>query len=193
MFSGIIERIVKPKKIVKTTDGLRIEFPVPRGWKLREGESININGVCSTVEKLQGAKFTVFYMSETLSKTTLSLVSKEHLFNLERSLRLNSLVGGHLVSGHIDTTGVLTLIRNGEDSRTLTIKIDPEFTKYIVYKGSVSVNGVSLTVVLVDKNSFTVSLIPYTLSHTNLGELKVTDKVNIEVDLITKYLEKLVK
>lgn len=193
MFSGIIEDIVKPKKITKTSDGLRITLPAPREWKLGKGESINIDGVCSTVEKISNGIFTVYYMPETLSKTTLSSVSLSHAFNLERSLRLNSLVGGHLVSGHVDTTGVLTSIKKEEDSRILTIKLNPEFTKYIVYKGSITVNGVSLTVVSVSENSFTVSLIPYTLLHTNLGELKVADKVNIEADLIAKYLEKLVK
>lgn len=193
MFSGIIEVIEKPEKITKVAQGLRISFNVPKDWEIVEGESVNIDGVCSTVEKLQNKTFTVFYMPETLSKTTLSLVSKDHFFNLEKSLTLNSLVGGHLVSGHVDTTGSLVSVVNEKDSKILTIRIDPKFTKYIVYKGSICVNGVSLTVVVVDKDSFIVSLIPYTLLHTNLGKLKVMDKVNIEVDLISKYLEKLAR
>ncbi len=193
MFSGIIEGLEKPKKITPEVEGLRINFSIPKKWNITEGESINIDGVCSTVEKLSKDTFTVYYMPETLSKSTFSDVSKSHFFNLEKSLTLNSLVGGHLVSGHVDTTAVLNSIKNEKDSRILKFKLPEKFTKYIVYKGSITVNGVSLTVVSVDKNSFTVSLIPYTLSHTNLGKLKVGDIVNIEVDLISKYLEKLVK
>lgn len=97
------------------------------------------------------------------------------------------------MSGHVDTTAVLNDIKKEKDSKILKLKLPDKFTKYIVYKGSITVNGVSLTVVSVNKSSFTVSLIPYTLSHTNLGRLKVYDRVNIEVDLISKYLQKLIK
>lgn len=193
MFSGIIEVLEKPKKIQKLTKGLRVEFDIPKVWKVIEGESVNIDGVCSTVEKLSGSSFTVYYMPETLSKTTLPKVLNDHFFNLEKSLTLSSLVGGHLVSGHVDTVAILSSVKDEKDSKILKFKLPGKFIKHLVYKGSITVNGVSLTVVSVDKDKFTVSLIPYTLSHTNLGELKVGDEVNIEVDLISKYLEKLVK
>lgn len=192
MFSGIIEGFEKPKKINKYPSGMRVEIPVPKGWKVKEGDSISVDGVCSTVEKLEEGAFTVYYMPETLNKSNLSQISVEHYFNLEMPLRLNSLVGGHLVSGHVDTTAVVKSFKNEKDSRILEFSLKKEFTKYIVYKGSITVNGVSLTVVSVSNNSFTVSLIPYTLSHTNLGSLKTGDKVNIEVDLVAKYLEKLI-
>ena len=132
-------------------------------------------------------------MQETLNKTSLNTLSITHVFNLEKCLTLNSLIGGHLVSGHVDTTAeIVNVIADGE-SKTLEFKIDPQFIKYIIYKGSICINGVSLTIITVSKNSFSVSLIPHTLSHTNLGELKKHDKVNIEVDMIAKYLEKLGK
>jgi riboflavin synthase len=191
MFSGIIKDIAIASKIEKGTDFLRVTIPVPKKWKIAEGESINIDGVCSTVEKIQRGTFSVFYMAETLRKTNFSNTTLSHKFNLERSLTLQSLIGGHLVSGHVDTTANLSSIKKEGDARVLEFKIAPKFTKYIIYKGSICINGVSLTVVSVFKNSFTVSLIPYTLSHTNLGDLKKGDVVNIEVDLIAKYLEKL--
>ena len=191
MFSGIITSTAIATKIETGSDSVRISLSIPKKWKLQEGESINIDGVCSTVEKIKGGFFSVFYMAETLRKTSLSHLSSSHIFNLERSLTLQSLIGGHLVSGHVDTTASLSSIKEEGDARVLEFKIVSKFTKYIIYKGSICVNGVSLTVVHVDKNSFIVSLIPYTLSHTNLGDLKKGDTVNIELDLIAKYLEKL--
>lgn len=191
MFSGIIKDIAIASKIEKGKDFLRVTIPVPKNWKIVEGESINIDGICSTVEKISDKTFTVFYMAETLRKTNLSNLNSLHMFNLERSLTLQSLIGGHLVSGHVDTTASLISIKPEGDARVLGFKIASKFTKYIIYKGSICVNGVSLTIVHVTKDSFTVSLIPYTLSHTNLGDLKKGDTVNIELDLIAKYLEKL--
>jgi len=193
MFSGIIKDIAIASKIEKGTDFLRVTIPVPKKWKIAEGESINIDGVCSTVEKIQRGTFSVFYMAETLRKTNFSNTTLSHKFNLERSLTLQSLIGGHLVTGHIDTTASLISIKPEGEARILTFKLSSKFTKYIIYKGSICVNGVSLTVVRVNRDSFIVSLIPYTLSHTNLGELKPKDAVNVELDLIAKYLEKLSK
>ena len=191
MFSGIITATAIATKIEKGKDSLRVSLPVPKKWKLQKGESINIDGICSTVEKIKGDIFSVFYMAETLRKTSLSSLGPNHIFNLERSLTLQSLIGGHLVSGHVDTAASLSSIKPEGEAKVLVFKLPAKFTKYIIYKGSICVNGVSLTVVHVDKNSFTVSLIPYTLSHTNLGELKPKDTVNVELDLIAKYLEKL--
>jgi riboflavin synthase len=193
MFSGIIESIQKPLNIVHEDGGTRVQIPVPKNWEIIEGESISIDGVCATVETIKNAAFTVFFMPETLHVTTLAEITPSHNFNLERCLRLNSLVGGHLVSGHVDTMGVVKNIANEKDGVVYTINLPKKFTKYVVYKGSITINGVSLTIVSVTEDEFTVSLIPYTLTHTNLGELKKGDKVNIEVDLIAKYLEKLVK
>ncbi len=157
-----------------------------------EGDSVNVDGVCSTINHLGDSSFSVYYMPETLSKTTMGNLNTDHLFNLEHSLSLKSLIGGHLVSGHIDTIATLLSIKPEQESKVLTFKTLPEFTKYIIYKGSIAINGVSLTIVTVNKESFSVSLIPYTLEHTNLGTLNIGDKVNIEVDLMAKYLEKFI-
>lgn len=191
MFSGIVEGLEKPNKIKKDENSMEISLPIPKGWKLKKGESINIDGICSTIFEISKKNFSVFYMKETLDKTNISNVSGDHNFNLERPLKLSSFVGGHLVSGHVDTVGTVNGIKKDGQSVVLTIKIPQKFSKYLIYKGSVAVNGVSLTVVEIKKDSFTVSLIPYTLDNTNLGSLKVKDKVNIEVDLVAKYLEKL--
>ena len=193
MFSGIITDLEKSKKIEKTNQGVEITLPIPGGWKLQMGESVNIDGICSTVKYLDKDNFSVYYMPATLKVTTLADISDTHQFNLERSLTLNSLVGGHLVSGHVDCVGEVVNLKNEGDSKVLTITLPKEFSKYLIYKGSVAVNGVSLTVVSVEKDNFVVSLIPYTLSHTNLGSLKAQDKVNIEVDTLAKYLEKLIR
>lgn len=193
MFSGIIQVKSKAIKIEKNKSSMRLTFSIPKEWIIELGESINIDGVCSTVEKLTNNSFSVYYMPETIDKTTLNSLENSHHFNLERCLTLNSLIGGHLVNGHVDTTAQIIRIEKSEESKVIHFKIPTKFTKYIIYKGSITVNGVSLTVVHVDTSTFSVSLIPYTLINTNLGELKVENRVNIEVDMIGKYLEKLHK
>ena len=192
MFSGIIEVLEKPIKVEKKPDSLRLTLPVPSQWNVQLGDSISLDGTCCTVETLNGSEMTFFLMAETLKKTTFGAYREDHEINMEKPLTLNTLIGGHLVSGHVDTVGTVQSVEENAESKTLSFSIQPEFTKYIIYKGSICINGVSLTVVSVDEKSFRVSLIPYTLEHTNLGSLKNGDSVNIEIDLIAKYLEKLV-
>lgn len=191
MFSGIITNIQKPRSIDRKPDSMRLTFSVPKGWKISAGESININGVCTTVEKTNGKVFQVYYMAETLKKTNLGSTDKDYVFNFERCLTLRDLVGGHLLYGHVDTTARVLSVKKESESNTVFFQLLPGFTKYMVYKGSVAVNGVSLTVVSVSRNSFSVSLIPHTLKNTNLGDLKKGSIVNIEVDMLAKYIEKL--
>ena len=193
MFSGIVEKTAKAKKIERDGDSLRVCIRLPRGFRLKLGESVLVDGICSTVEGKTDDGFAVYYMPETLRKTTFTQICDSHLFNLERCLTLGSLIGGHLIDGHVDTTAKFMSIVGEQEAKLLKFEIGEKFTKYIIYKGSIAVNGVSLTVVSVGKDFFSVSLVPYTLTHTNLGELKVGEKVNIEVDLIAKYLEKLIK
>ncbi len=192
MFSGIVTNLQKALKISRKDSEMELTFKSPGDWDVGEGESINIDGVCSTIQKITAGDFTVYYMPETLRKTSLRQVQDTHQFNLERSLTLNSLIGGHLVSGHIDTTATVYKVTSEGISKVIEFKIDPQFTNYIIYKGSITVNGVSLTIVEVTNTNFSVSLIPHTLKYTNLGELKIGDQVNIEVDLIAKYLQKLI-
>ncbi len=191
MFSGIVAGLEKAVGIKKSGDGITAAIKIPSGWKLKTGESINIDGVCSTVTSIKGGNFSVFWMPETLRVTTMSDISRSRQFNLERCLTLNSLIGGHLVSGHVDCVGIVVKVYVQGETKILTIKLPVQLARYLIYKGAVAVNGVSLTVVSAGKDNFVVSLIPYTLKHTNLGSLKVASRVNIEVDLIAKYLEKL--
>lgn len=193
MFSGIITHNLKPKKLTKTPTSLEITFDTPKDWKLSMGESITLNGVCTTVEKLTKSTFSVFCIHETLKKTNFSTLKMTDTVNAERCLTLQDLVGGHLVYGHVDATGKVTKIEADDESKNITFQVSENLTRYIVYKGSIAVNGVSLTVVTVTKDSFSVSLIPHTLEVTNLGSLKKGDTVNIEVDMMAKHLEKLVK
>lgn len=191
MFSGIVTALVAPEKIQRAGNSITLTLPIPSGWRIKKGDSIAIDGICTTVVKTDRKSFSVFCMAETIRKTALRHILEHHAFNLEQPLRLNDLLGGHLVSGHIDTTAEVSGIKKEGESKVLAFRLPFFFTRYIVYKGSVAVNGVSLTIVSVDKTHFTVSLIPYTLSHTNLGSLKKGDMVNIEVDMLAKYVEKL--
>ena len=193
MFSGIIETI---SPIIKIQDsrGQRIfSIRKPRGWKLRVGESLNVEGVCSTVQKSLKQAFHVTYMLETLRKTTLAGLQLGEGVNLERSLTLASLIGGHLVQGHVDTTAQILSVKDEGEARIYEFGIQPQFSRYVAEKGSIAVDGVSLTVVDSRAGSFTVSLLAFTLSKTTLGRKGVGDSVNIEVDMLAKYVEKLIQ
>lgn len=197
MFTGIIKKISKVKKIGTGPKGypqsIFVDVVLPRDWKLKKGDSISINGICSTIYKLSKNIFGVEYMPETINKTTVSGWSDGSVVNLERSLKFNDLVDGHLVSGHIDGVGKITKIEEMGDSKIFTIKTSVELMKYIAPKGSVSLDGISLTVVDVFNDSFTVSLVSYTLLNTNLENEKAGNKINIETDLIAKYIYNILK
>lgn len=192
MFSGIVEYTVKPISLEKAKQKVVLTFPIPKKWKLSLGESVNVDGICLTVEKLSKKTFSFFAIAETLRRTTLPKIAKNHLFNLERPLTLKNLIGGHLVSGHIDVTGAVTALKKEGKSKLITIGIDPKYTRYIIKKGSIAVNGVSLTVVEAGRDFFCIALIPHTLLNTNLGQLKVGSSVNVELDMVGKYIAKLV-
>lgn len=192
VFSGIVET-TSPVVSVRERRGERIvAIRAPRGWRLREGESVCVSGVCSTVQKCNGRTFQVAYMPETLRKTTLGSLRTSDLVNMERSLTLASLIGGHLVQGHVDTTARIVHARADGDAKIYEFALPRRFSRYIVEKGSIAVDGVSLTVVDSRPGRFTVSLLPYTLAQTILGRKRPGGLVNIEVDILAKYLEKLV-
>ncbi|MDZ4385519.1 MAG: riboflavin synthase, partial [Candidatus Moranbacteria bacterium] len=161
--------------------------------KVWKGESIAIDGVCSTVKNLTKKDFTVEYMPETINKTTVGDFIEDRAVNLEKSLKLNDLLDGHLVQGHIDTTGQVKGIKQVRESKVVKIKIPSGFMRLVADKGSVTVNGTSLTVVSTGKDWFSVSLIGYTLDNTNLGTIEVGDRVNIETDVLAKYIDKLLR
>jgi riboflavin synthase len=189
MFSGIVA-VKKPITSIEEKEGnLLIAIEQPADWTLEIGESVLVDGICSTVIE-QGPVFVVNYMPETLAKTTIGSKKVGDALNLERSLRLSDVLSGHLVSGHIDTVGVLKNLITDDGAVVMEYSFPAEFGNYLVDKGSICINGVSLTVVKANPDSFTVALIPHTLEVTNLSDLKVGDKVNLEFDLLAKYVAK---
>ena len=193
MFTGIIKKISTVEKISLENESLFVEIGKPKGWKVWLGQSIAINGVCSTVKKINKNSFVVEYMPEAIKKTTVGEYVKNTLVNLETSLKLSDLLDGHLVQGHVDTTGKILEIKKVKESILLKIKIPVAFMRFVADKGSVAIDGISLTVVETGKDWLTVSLVSFTLENTNLGSIKVGNKVNIETDVLAKYLAKLMK
>ena len=169
-------------------------FGLEAGFDLtdpEEGESIAVNGACLTARDIVGNRFLVDVSPESLSRTGLGRLEVGSTVNLERALRLSDRLGGHLVSGHVDALGTVEERRAAGDFTLFTFSLDGDLARYVIEKGSITINGVSLTVNSCQGNRFTVSIIPHTLAVTILGELKSGDRVNIEVDIIGKYVEKL--
>jgi len=188
MFTGITEEV----GTIKNFDGTNIEIEcaeILNGTKI--GDSISINGVCETVTELSAKTFSAKISPETLSVTTFKSLKNGDEVNLERALTLNTHLGGHLVTGHVDCRARLTKFERLEDFYDLTFEIPEKHSKYIVYKGSITINGISLTVAKIEKNSVCVAIIPHTYRNTNLKNLKAGDEVNIETDIIGKYVEKM--
>lgn len=192
MFSGIIQTVGTIKSVTEKNGGREycITEHLKRKWKI--GESVMVAGICSTILKKTEKTITVFYMPETLQKTTSAIWEKDTRVNIEPSLKVGDDISGHIVSGHVDTTAVVMNIQKEGKTKRITFSLSVEYAKYAISKGSIAVDGVSLTLVDAKKDSFSVALIPYTLSHTTLGELKKGDRVNIEVDMMAKYIEKFV-
>ncbi len=193
MFTGIIKKVSVVEKTFQKKESLFVEIRKPKGWKIWLGQSIAINGVCSTVKSIFKSSFVVEYMPETIKKTTVGQYAKGSLVNLETSLKLSDLLDGHLVQGHVDTTGKILEVKKVKESILLKIKILASFMKFVADKGSVAIDGISLTVVETGKDWLSVSLVSFTLENTNLGSVKIGDKVNIETDVLAKYLAKLMK
>ena len=191
MFTGIVTAIGKVKEARASRDGLRLTVDAGR-LGLRDvvvGDSIAVSGVCLTVVKKRARSFEADVSTETLACT--SGLNKGGYVNLEKSLRLSDRLGGHLVSGHVDGVGSVAKVRRAGSSRVITVKAPAKLAKYIARKGSVTVNGVSLTVNDVIGAAFTVNVIPHTLAETNLGGLVERDRVNLEVDMMARYAERL--
>lgn len=192
MFTGIIEGV--GKLIGKRTVGGGMAFDIDAGFEItdpEEGESIAINGVCLTAYNIQGSRFSADVSPESLSRTKLGVIGSGDSVNLERALRLSDRLGGHLVSGHVDCVAAVTSRKGVGDYTLFSFSLPKEHGRYIIEKGSITIDGVSLTVNSCGPGTFSVSIIPHTLKVTTLGSLKAGSKVNIEVDLIGKYVEKL--
>lgn len=192
MFTGIIEEKGIIKSIRTTGRSARAIISANKVLEeLKVGDSINTDGVCLTVTECSSSSFTVDVMPETMLRTTFAKLKPGSCINLERAMRLSDRLGGHIVSGHIDGTGVLDRIKKDENAVWLSITAEEQILKYIVEKGSVAVDGISLTVVKIDNRAFEVSVIPHTQSETTILLKKIGDTVNIECDILGKYVEKL--
>jgi riboflavin synthase len=192
MFTGIIEGT--GKLIEKRAAGGGMAFRVEAGFDLVdpcEGESIAINGVCLTAYEIVGRRFLADVSPETLSRTTLSDVGIGSKINMERALRLADRLGGHIVSGHIDSTATVLEKRPDGEFTVFSFQMPEKLGRYVIEKGSIAIDGISLTVNTCTGGRFSVSIIPHTLQVTTLGSLRKGSRVNIEVDVIGKYVEKL--
>jgi riboflavin synthase len=192
MFTGIIQGL--GTVLEKRPAGGGMVFRIEAGFDLtepQEGESIAVNGVCLTARDMQGRRFLADVSPESLSRTNLGGLAIGSKVNLERALRLADRLGGHLVSGHVDTQGRVEERRAAGDFTLFTFSLEQKLAKYVIEKGSITIDGVSLTVNACTGSRFSVSIIPHTLAVTTLGGLKAGDRVNLEVDLIGKYVEKL--
>jgi len=194
MFTGIVEEMGRIRKIIGGSKKRRFEIEGKEVLEdLKVKNSININGACLTVIELKRKSFMVEAVEETLKRTNLGELKIGDRVNLERGLKLSDRLGGHIVLGHIDCVGRIKSIRRKENFWDFEIATHKEFLPYIVEKGSVAIEGVSLTVVFVGSFFFRVSIIPFTYQNTTFGKKKVSDKVNIEFDILGKYVEKILK
>ncbi|MBR6222945.1 MAG: riboflavin synthase [Lachnospiraceae bacterium] len=193
MFTGIVEEVGTIKRIEKGAKSvvLTIEGAVVTKGGTRVGDSIAVNGVCLTVTTLSGDTFTADVMPETLRRSSLGILKPGSRVNLERAMAADGRFGGHIVSGHIDATGTIASFVKEDNAIWVTINASSDILRYIVEKGSIAIDGISLTVAYVDGSCFKVSLIPHTASETTLTDKKVGDPVNLECDIIAKYVEKL--
>ena len=192
MFTGIVEELGEVTEVTELTEAARITVagPLVTG-DAKHGDSIAVNGVCLTVVAVHDGTFTADVMLETLRRSSLTGIAAGERVNLERSAALGHRLGGHLVQGHVDGIARVLGREPAEHWELVRISLPPELARYVVLKGSIAVDGVSLTVVDIDDASFTVSLIPTTLELTTLGRRNVGDPVNLEVDVVAKYVERL--
>jgi riboflavin synthase len=193
LFTGLVADLGTIAEVHSTNDGVRLAIDSALARELAEGDSILVNGVCLTAVGLNGERFGADVMNETLRRSSLAEVRAGTRVNLELALPADGRLGGHIVQGHVDGVGAVTAAREDGFARVVTIEADSDLLRYVVEKGSIAVDGVSLTVARIDETSFDVSLIPETLERTNLGVATRGTPVNLEVDILAKYVEKLVR
>ncbi len=192
MFTGIVEEVGKIKAIKKGKNSARLVINAKKVLEdVKLGDSIAVNGVCLTVTEFSNSEFGVDVMHESLKKSSLSTLKNDSSVNLERAMLLNGRFGGHIVSGHIDGTGKIINIKNDDNAIWYTISAKEKIMKYIIEKGSITIDGISLTVANLSESDFSVSIIPHTQEETILKTKKIGDIVNLENDCIAKYVEKL--
>lgn len=191
MFTGLVETKEAVSSVTNTGNGVRLSVTQQADFDLQLGESVSVNGVCLTVIKHKG-EISFDVSPETLKSTNIGELKVGDKVNLERALKLSDRLGGHLVTGHVDGTGTIREKKLSGEYTFYTFDPSEEILKYIVQKGSIAVDGISLTVVGLDNRSFSVAIIPHTLTATNIGDKGMGDRVNLEVDIIGKYVEKFV-
>lgn len=191
MFTGIVEEIGKVIKLEKSGSNLNIIVKAKMTPELKIDQSISHNGVCMTVVSLNDEEYRVTAVKETLEKTNLGKLKPGDLINLERGMKLGDRLDGHIVQGHVDQTATCIAIKEADGSWEFTFEYDPEIGNMTIEKGSITVNGVSLTVVNSQKNKFSVAIIPYTYKHTTFHDLETGDMVNLEFDVIGKYVKRI--
>lgn len=192
MFTGLVKEVGEVGWLRRTDQAVQLMIKAPKiAPRVRTGESVAVNGCCLTVTAHRGGQMMFDLLSESLDKTNFGRLKPGSPVNLERALRVEGRLGGHFVQGHVDCTGeVMAVEEKGTDVR-LDISFVPEFAGYLAYKGSIAVNGVSLTVASLEGAQFSVWIIPHTLDATNLGDLQAGDLVNLEFDILAKYVERL--
>ena len=189
MFTGLVETKGLIDSFEKNEDGMILRLNHNNSFEVSINDSISCNGVCLTVVRTDKNSFEVQLVNETLNRTTAEFWKEKDELNLERALLPSTRMGGHFVQGHVDCVTKILKIKHFDKSSTWTFKMNDDIEKYIVEKGSIALNGVSLTVASKDKNSFDVALIPHTIELTTFGNLTIGDSVNVEVDILGKYIE----
>ena len=194
MFTGLVEEIGLCEDLQRSAGSARLLIQAPGiSCGVKIGDSISVNGCCLTAISIRDGIMTFDLLDETLQRTNLQDLIPGKKVNLERSLLADGRLGGHFVQGHVDATiPVVAILQQGSDMR-IDFKVPPEFAAYVAYKGSVAINGVSLTIAEVTADSFAVWIIPHTASHTNLGDLRVGDLVNLECDMLAKYAARIMQ
>ncbi|MEA2158830.1 MAG: riboflavin synthase [Solirubrobacteraceae bacterium] len=193
MFTGLVAGLGEVLACERTEEGVRLQVASSLTDDVHEGDSIAVNGVCLTATAVTATGFAAEVMNETLQRSSLENIDAGAKVNLELPLRPADRLGGHIMQGHVDGTGTITALQDDGFARRVQIDAPEDVLRYVVEKGSIAVDGVSLTVAAIDDRSFTVSLIPETLQRTNLGKAQTGDRVNLEVDVLAKYVEKLVR
>lgn len=193
MFTGIIEALGTVRDIRQEKDNLIFSIHSPISSELRPDQSVSHNGACLTITAIDQDRHQVMAVAETLQKTNLRTLKPGDQINLERSLTLQKFIDGHLVQGHVDTTGKCLQMDNKNGSTEFRIRFPEKFAGLIIEKGSIALNGISLTVFSITENEFSVAVIPYTFEHTTMHLLREKDIVNLEFDLIGKYITRLYK
>lgn len=194
MFTGLVREVGEVGWLRRTDTSVQLMLKAPKtSTRVRTGDSIAVNGCCLTVTAHRSMRLMFDLLEESLDRTNLGALKPGSRVNLERSLRMDGRLGGHFVQGHVDGTApVLGIVEKGADVR-LDIGLPRDFARYVAYKGSIAVNGVSLTVAEIADDRFSVWIIPHTLEHTNLGDLEVGQAVNLEFDILAKYVERLLE